>query len=462
MISKSTIESVLACALSTGGDFAEIFAEDKTSQSITLIDGKVDSLSNGRSYGVGIRVYKGLKSVYGYTNDTSHKGLEAAAKKAATVIGDLKSDTAIDIQLVERINYNIHPIGLLPSDVRADKKIALLKKMYRAAIDESNELSQIVASYLEMDQNVLIANSEGLLTRDRRVRTRTIAQAIASNANESQVGFEGPGYHMGFEVYDKTVDVEAISREAARIAVEMLHADYAPAGSMPVAIDNGFGGVIFHEACGHSLEATSVAKGTSEFTGKLGQQVASPILTAIDDGTISGAWGSQNIDDEGRPTQKNVLIENGILKSYLIDQLNARRMQMAPTASGRRESYKFAPTSRMTNTYIAPGKDSVESIIRSIDNGLYAKKMGGGSVNPATGEFNFSVREGYMVENGQITRPVRGASLIGKGSNIIKKIDMISDNLAHGTGMCGSISGSVPVFVGQPMIRVSNMTVGGK
>lgn len=462
MISKNTIESVLACALSTGGDFAEIFAEDKTSQSITLIDGKVDSLNSGRSYGVGIRVYKGLKSVYGFTNDTSVTGLEAAAKKAASVIGDLKFDDAIDIQLVERINHNNHPVGLLPSDVHTNRKIALLRKMHRAAIDQSNELSQMVANYLDMDQNVLIANSEGLLTRDRRVRTRAIAQAIASNANESQVGFEGPGYHMGFEAYDKTIDVEVIGREAARIAVEMLHADYAPAGSMPVAIDNGFGGVIFHEACGHSLEATSVAKGTSEFTGRLGQQVASPILTALDDGTISGAWGSQNIDDEGRPTQKNILIENGILKSYLIDQLNSRRMQMAPTGSGRRESYKFAPTSRMTNTYIAPGNDSVESIIRSIDSGLYAKKMGGGSVNPTTGEFNFAVLEGYMVEKGQIKRPVRGASLIGKGSNIIKKIDMISDNLAHGTGMCGSISGTVPVFVGQPMVRVSEMTVGGK
>lgn len=242
----------------------------------------------------------------------------------------------------------------------------------------------------------------------------------------------------------------------------MLHAKNCPAGNMTVAIDNGFGGVIFHEACGHSLEATSVAKGNSVFSDKLGTQIASTKVTAIDDGTLVNHWGSANIDDEGNPTQKNVLIENGILKSFMIDKLNGRRMGMKATGSSRRQSYKFAPTSRMTNTYIAAGKDNPEDIIKSIEYGLYAKKMGGGSVNPVTGEFNFAVSEGYIVKNGQIQEPVRGASLIGKGSEVLMNIDMVGNNLKQAQGMCGSVSGSIPTNVGQPMIRVKDITVGGR
>jgi len=242
----------------------------------------------------------------------------------------------------------------------------------------------------------------------------------------------------------------------------MLHADPCPAGKMPVAIDNGFGGVIFHEACGHSLEATSVAKGNSVFAGKLGQKIASDKVTAIDDGTMPNLWGSLNIDDEGMPTRRKVLIEKGILKGYMIDKLNSRRMNMEPTGSSRRESYKYAPTSRMTNTFIAAGEYSNEAIIGSISNGLYAKKMGGGSVNPVTGEFNFAVMEGYLIKNGKIDKPVRGATLIGKGHEVLMNIDMVGRDMQQAQGMCGSVSGSVPTNVGQPMIRVSEITVGGR
>ena len=272
--------------------------------------------------------------------------------------------------------------------------------------------------------------------------------------------------HNKKSLMDEPVRVTAKTRyhakEAAKTAHIMLHAKNCPAGKMPVAIDNGFGGVIFHEACGHSLEATAVAKGNSVFCDKLGQQIASSKITAIDDGTMKNHWGSSNIDDEGTPTRRNVLIENGILKSYMVDKLNARRMNTEVTGSSRRQSYKYEPTSRMTNTYIAPGEDKVEDIIKSIDDGLYAKKMGGGSVNPVTGEFNFAVSEGYLVKNGEITEPVRGASLIGKGSEILMDIDMVSDNVAQAEGMCGSKSGSIPVNVGQPMIRVKSITVGGR
>ena len=266
---------------------------------------------------------------------------------------------------------------------------------------------------------------------------------------------------MGIEMFDN-VDPEYHGREAARVAHTMLHAKNCPAGNMTVAIDNGFGGVIFHEACGHALEASAVAKGNSVFANKLGEQIASTKVTAIDDGTMANAWGSLNIDDEGNKTQRNVLIENGILKGYMIDKLNGRRMNMEATGSSRRQSYKFQPTSRMTNTYIAAGNDKADEIIKSIEDGLYAKKLGGGSVNPVTGEFNFSVQEGYLVKNGVIQEPVRGASLIGKGSEVLMDIDMVGDNFEVAQGMCGSSSGSIPTNVGQPMIRVKKMTVGGR
>lgn len=460
MLSKSIASEVLAKCLVTGGDFAEIFEDDSINNSISLIDGKVENAIGGRSYGIGIRIFKGLKSVYAYTNNNSRESLLETAYRAALALGDVK-DEAGSIILNEKKITTIHPIIYYPKDVMYDKKIAILKSAYGGAKNYNDEISQVVASYIDKEQNILIANTEGLFVQDTRVRTRLGVSAVASLGNENQTGFEGPGRHMGIEMFD-TIDPEATGIEAARIAHTMLHAKNCPAGNMTVAIDNGFGGVIFHEACGHALEATSVAKGNSVFSGKLGQQIASTKVTAIDDGTIPNAWGSLNIDDEGNKTQKNVLIENGILKGYMIDKLNARRMNMKPTGSSRRQNYCYQPTSRMTNTYIAAGTDKPEDIIKSIDNGLYAKKLGGGSVNPITGEFNFAVQEGYLVKNGVIQEPVRGASLIGKGSDVLMDIDMVGDNLELAQGMCGSSSGSISTNVGQPMIRVKKMTVGGR
>ncbi|MBO5788892.1 MAG: TldD/PmbA family protein, partial [Clostridia bacterium] len=304
-------------------------------------------------------------------------------------------------------------------------------------------------------------NTEGLYTTDRHVRTRLAVSAVASGYGENQSGSCSPGGGMGLEFFEN-VDPREIGRKAARQAVVNLGAIYCPAGQMTVAIENGFGGVIFHEACGHSLEATSVAIGASQMAGKLGQMIANPKVTAIDDGTIPGAWGSSNIDDEGTPTRRNVLIENGVLKSYMIDRLGSRRMGLPMTGNARRQGYSYAPTSRMTNTFIDNGPDKNEDIIASMENGLYCAQMGGGSVNPLTGAFNFAVTEGYLVRNGKICEAVRGASLIGTGSEIIKNIDMVGQNLATGQGMCGSSSGSIPTDVGQPLIRVSTITVGGR
>ena len=460
MISKEIASQVLSKCLITGGDFAEIFEEDSISNSIGIIDSKVENALGGRSYGIGIRIFKGFKSVYAYTNDNSLSSLLDTAYKAALALGNLKEENTIILD--NSFKYkNMHDIKIYPNTVDYQNKIKVMKEAYTSAKEYSTDISQVNVTYMDKTQNILIANTEGLYIEDERIRTRLGISAVASKGSENQTGFEGPGRAKGFEMFEE-IDPVYYGKEAARVAHTMLHAKNCPAGKMTVAIDNGFGGVIFHEACGHSLEATSVSKGNSVFSGKLNEQIASTKVTAIDDGTLANHWGSSNIDDEGNFTKKNVLIENGILKSYMIDKLNGRRMNMKPTGSSRRQSYKYAPTSRMTNTYIQAGDDKPEDIIKSIDNGLYAKKMGGGSVNPVTGEFNFSVAEGYIIKNGEIKEPVRGATLIGKGSEVLMNIDMVGNNLAQAQGMCGSVSGSIPTNVGQPMIRVKEITVGGR
>ena len=460
MISRDVASKVLSRCLITGGDFAEIFEEDSVTNSIGLIDNKVENALGGRSYGIGIRIFKGFKSVYAYTNSNSLTALLDTAHKAALALGELKEDKTVVLNNDMKFD-NIHNIKYFPNSIGYDKKTKIMKDAYKSAKEYHEEITKVSVSYIDKEQNVLIANTEGIYVEDKRVRTRLSISAIASNGIENQIVHEGPGAHKGFELFEE-IDPAYYGREAAKSAYTMLHAKNCPAGKMTVAIDNGFGGVIFHEACGHSLEATSVAKGNSTFCGKLGGQIASTKVTAIDDGTIPNYWGSINIDDEGTPAQKNVLIENGILKSYMVDKLNGRRMGMKPTGNSRRQSYKFAPTSRMTNTYIANGDDTPEEIIKSISQGLYAKKLGGGSVNPITGEFNFAVQEGYLVKNGEIQEPVRGASLIGKGNEILMNIDMVGNNMSQAQGMCGSSSGSIPVNVGQPMLRVKEITVGGR
>ena len=459
MIARDVCQRVLRFAVSTGADYAEIFAENTVNNSISMIANKVDNIRNTVIAGAAVRVYKGLRSVMATTIDTSESGLIRCAQKAADALG--QGSAQIEIVLRERLFGDIHPVITCPTSVSNKEKIDILKAGYFAAKEYDESVVQATGSLLDVDHNILIATSEGLYTQDRQIRTRMAISAVADKGTGTQTGFFGPGRRMGLEMFD-FIDPKAVGVRAAKQAVTMAGAGYCPAGVMPVAIANGFGGVIFHEACGHGLEASSVAYGQSVFAGKLGQQIANPKVTAIDDGTIPGAWGSINIDDEGTPAQKNVLIENGILKSYMIDKFNGRRMGMASTGSSRRQSYAYTPTSRMTNTYIANGEDKNEDIIASMEYGLYAASMGGGSVNPTTGEFNFAVNEGYIVRNGVVCEPVRGASLVGKGSDCIMNIDMVGNDMEMGQGMCGSSSGSVPTNVGQPLIRVSSITVGGR
>ncbi|MEG0069843.1 TldD/PmbA family protein [Cetobacterium sp.] len=459
MLAKSLIEDILNEALLTGGDFAEVFIESKSGDSFYMVDGKVEQAISGKDYGIGIRIFKGLFSVYAYTNDMNPTNLIKTAQKASKAIKGTRED--IVINLIKKEVEDRNKIIIAPASVLKEDKIAVMRESYEAAKNFDECISQVRINYSDSSQNVLIANSEGVWAEDKRTRSRIGIESIASDMNDMQTGSYRPGASKGFEFF-KEIDVKEYAREASRIAKTALGAKYAPSGKMPVIIENEFGGVIFHEACGHGLEATSVAKGLSVFAGKLGEKVASDVVSAVDDGTLSNEWGSSNIDDEGTPTKRNLLIENGILKGYMIDKLNGRRMGMESTGSARRESYKYAPTSRMTNTFILNGNSSLEDMLQGVENGIYAKYMGGGSVNPSTGDFNFSIMEGYIIRDGKIEEPVRGATLIGNGPETLKKIDMVGNNLAHGQGMCGSVSGSIPANVGQPRVKIQNMVIGGR
>jgi TldD protein len=459
MLDKILIEDILLEALSTGGDFAEIFLEEKLGTGLFMIDGKVERSLSGRDFGVGIRIFKELFSVYAYTNDVTRESLLATSRKAAQAVVGTKSD--LTINLIKQEIENKHKIIMPPDQIRKSEKVDIMKRAHIAASSYDECISQVRINYSDSVQNIMVANSEGLWTKDKRTRSRIGVESVASKDGEMQTGSYRPGALKGFEFFDQ-INIEDCGIEASRIAKTMIDAKYCPSGKFPVIIDNEFGGVIFHEACGHGLEATSVAKGNSVFADKLGEKVASDLVSAVDDGTLSNEWGSANIDDEGTPTKRNLLIENGILKGYMIDKLNGRRMGMESTGSARRESYKYAPTSRMTNTFILGGKSKLDLMISNTEDGIYARRMGGGSVNPTTGDFNFSVMEGYLIKNGKITEPVRGATLIGNGPEVLKKIDMVGDNLAHGQGMCGSVSGSIPANVGQPAIRIGQMTIGGR
>jgi TldD protein len=459
MLKKELITQILEVGMARGADFAEVFVEEKRTNNLQMVGGLVEKATSAHVRGVGIRLAKKLQSVYGYTNQFTPEAMLSLAE-------NLSKSFSGEATLVQPLNEpeigQKHRVKINPKDVSEADKVALMKKAHEAAIGVDEVIQQVKILLLDSVQTVQIANSEGRHVIDERVRVRIHINAIAAKDNVMQTGGESPGSGKGYEFLFEDIDVAQCARDAAITAKTMLYAKECPSGVMPVIINNEFGGVIFHEACGHSLEATSVAKNASVFCGKLNQVVASPMVTAIDDGTIENAWGSANYDDEGYPQQRRILIENGVLKSYMVDFLNARRMDHTPTGSSRRESYKYQPTSRMSNTFIDNGTATFDEIIANTSYGLFAKKMGGGSVNPGTGDFNFAVSEGYLIRDGKIAEPVRGASLVGNGADILMKIDMIGNNLASAQGMCGSASGSIPANVGQPTIRVSAITVGGK
>lgn len=456
---KKQILSILNAALKSGGDYSELFFDDTNSKNIILEDGKVTKASTSNVYGCGIRILKKDKCVYGYTNDISYSNL---LKLANTLKDSFTGKQEREVKTLTTVKSKGKNKPKLPFEsVAIQEQIDLLKKAYQEAKDYDPRIGKVDVRYNFNTQNVTIYNSDGKIVKDSRTRGRCYIIAIAFKPGSMQTGGRGPGAQKGFEFFKEEIDLMEIARDAARTAITMLDAEECPSGQMPVIIDNGFGGVIFHEACGHGLEASSVSKNLSVFSGKKGQKVASSIVNAYDDGTIDGAWGSGNFDDEGNKTRRNQLIKNGVLTSYLVDNFNGRAMNEKGNGACRRESYKYQPTSRMSNTFIANGKSTKEEIFAATKFGLYAAKLGGGSVNPATGDFNFAVNEGYLVENGKITKPVKGATLIGNGASILFNIDMIANNLEREQGMCGASSGSIPADVGQPTIRVKSILVGG-
>lgn len=459
MISKKVAVQVLNEALTTGGDFAEIFLEETYSSSLEVDSGKTQPPSSKIAYGAGIRILKKLQSVYGYTNDTSLKGLLTLASKLAVSFNGSQDLFVKDIKTVSVRGK--HKIAKPLDSVSTQEKLALLKKGDEVMRNFDSRIVRTVAVLVMNDRNIEIFNSDGKHFTDHQERVRFVLQAIAMAPGAFETGYTGPGAHSGFD-FVEGLDIEKEAREVADLAIRKLSAKDCPSGVMPVVIGNGFGGVIFHEACGHPLEASAVSKGLSPFANKIGQQIAHTAVTAIDDGTIPNAWGSNNIDDEGNPTHRNVLIKDGILQDYLIDRFNGRRMGRESNGAGRRQSYKYEPTSRMSNTYIDKGPYTPEEIIQSVKLGLYAKKLGGGSVNPTTGDFNFAADEAYIIRDGKICDLVKGATLIGTGAEILMKIDMVANDLDRAQGMCGAASGSIPVDVGQPTLRVSSITVGGQ
>ena len=457
-INETLAKEILEVALSTGGDFAEVYMEKTTNEVLRLHSGKLSTANVSKVKGAAIRIIKGELEVNSSITDCTYENLLKAAK---TLAGSFNDKKHVEVQpfVEKKVELVVSPKNVRGNDI--SREVNLLKTASDTIYAYSKEIVQVICNLTKMEKRIFVFASDSTWQTDYRCNTRLSCQAVASDGKEMETGFDSFGRNQGMEMFDD-FDVVPFAKQVAHDAVEMLHAEPMQGGEMPVVINNGFGGVILHEACVHGLEATSVAKGMSVFCNKLGQKVASDIVNAVDDGTNLNAWGSINVDDEGTPSKCNVLIENGILKSYLVDKRNSKKMNHPITGSSRRESYKYQTTSRMTNTYFLNGKSTFDEIIKSTEKGLFAEKMGGGSVNPATGEFNFAVQVGYMIENGKITKPVKGATLVGSGKDVLLHIDMIGDNLSCGYGMCGSMSGSVPTIVGQPTIRVSKMTVGGK
>jgi TldD protein len=459
MLNPNVIERVLTAALTFGGDFSEVYVERTKSSSLTAINGVIESASTGIDLGIGIRVLKGIRSVYVYSNDISEETLVRLAQNASRSLFETPDKQHVIMN--DCMIYNSSRPLILPLSVSQKTKADVLRLASSRAKAFNEMITQTSSSYADIDRDIIIANSDGNYVTDHRVRTRFMIDAVATLGDEKQTGYFAPGGNGGFE-FIESLPIETLADDAARVAVTMATAGPCPSGRFPVVIGNGFGGVIFHEACGHALEASSVGIGASVFVGKMGTRIASDIVTAIDDPTMDGEWGSFSVDDEAVVPERHVLIQDGILKGYLIDRIGARRMNTTPNGAGRRQNYRFAPTSRMSNTFIDAGADTHDQIIKDTPYGIYAANMGGGSVDPSTGEFNFSVNEAYMIRDGKLAEPVRGATLIGKGHEILMNIDRVGNNRKFAQGMCGSYSGSVPTNVGQPTIRVSEITVGGQ
>jgi TldD protein len=460
VLEESLIQRVLGEALRTGGDFAEVFAEDKRSTSARLDDGKVEELSSGRDRGAGIRVVVGETTGFAHTADLSEAGLSAAAAAAAAAAkGGGGGTRVIDLTRITAPAPN--GVAVYPEDIAKAAKVELLTRADAAARREGGAISQVSARVADTRRKILVANSDGLLAGDDQVKTLFSVSCVASGDTGMQTGYESVGLTIGWELFDR-LDVEEHARKVARQALTKLAARPAPSGTMPVVIGPGGGGVLFHEACGHGLEADLVGKGASVFKGRKGELVASPLVTLVDDGTMGEEWGCFAIDDEGTPAQRNVLIQDGVLTDYMYDFLRSRKEGRERSGNGRRQSYQHLPMVRMTNTYLLGGKDDPADLLAGTESGVYIKALGGGQVNTATGDFVFGMSEAYLIEGGQITEPLREGNLIGNGPQVLTMIDGVGDDFAMGPpGMCGKDGQGVPVGDGTPTLKVRELTIGG-
>jgi TldD protein len=455
LLDPAVAERVIARALANGGEFAEVFVERRSGLTLAIDESRIESVQTGAEEGAGVRVLSGGTTYFAHVDGLDPADIERAADEAAAALrGDRTEPRPLSAE--ER---SPQPIERPPGDVPAARKAELLRELDERARSAGGEIAQAMASYGEARREVAVANSTGLLGGDDRTRVRIGAQAVARRGDRVETGAETLGGHRGFELFDD--DPAAIAASAARKALVLLDAGPAPTGSMPVVVGGGFGGVLFHEMTGHGLEADHVQKGASVYAGKLGEAVAQPLLTAYDDGRMPGEWGSDAIDDEGTPTQKTKVIEDGRLVSLLYDRQHAERDHAAPTGNGRRESFRYLPIPRMTNTYIAPGEAEPEAIIADVEQGFYAVSFAGGQVDPATGDFVFGVNEGYLIEGGKVTRPCRGATLVGNCLQALAAIDAVGNDFWMKTGMCGKGGQKVPVGTGQGHVRIASMTVGG-
>jgi TldD protein len=459
VIEEAVVSRVLGAALKTGGEFAEVFAEDKRSSSARFDDGKIEELGSGRDRGAGIRVVVGDTTGFAHTADLSEAGLLAAAEAAAAAARGGGGGTR-EVALT-RAGVTPQPVGERPEEVAKATKVDLLQRADEVARSHGDAIKQVSASYGDSRRQILVANSDGLLASDDQTRTLFVVGVVAAGDTGMQTGRRSIGHTMGFELFDR-YQVEDLAREAAEQALTKLKARPAPSGSLPVVIGKGGGGVLFHEACGHGLEADHIQKNVSVFAGRVGQQVASPLVTIVDDGTFANEWGTFAIDDEGTPAQRNVLIEDGILTDYMWDQLRARKEGRKLSGNGRRQSYKHLPMVRMTNTVLTNRDASPDDIIADTPNGVYVAHLGGGQVNTATGDFVFGMTEAYLIEDGKITEPLREGNLIGNGPKVLELIDAVADDFEMGPpGTCGKDGQGVPVGDGVPTLRVSALTVGG-
>lgn len=456
MLDKALLAEVIGLAYGQGLDLAEIYVEEKQAGNIWLEDNRVEKINSGREKGAGIRVVKDYNTAYVYTNDLSRQGLIKAAALARDAFGGLANFQQSVINWQERTA----PLRLGCRRMDWEERIELIMEANQAARGVSRLIRQVMIAAADVQKHIQIANSRGEYIEEQRSRVRLLVNTVAENKGKIQTGYESIGGVGGWELLEQ-VSLSRLALKAAELSVRMLSAPPAPAGKMPVVMSSEAGGTMVHEACGHGLEADLVQKGLSVYKNNLGQKVAADCVSVIDDATLNDKYGSYTFDDEGSRGQRTILIENGILKTYLYDWLSARRDGVASTGNGRRESYQHKPVVRMSNTLIAPGQHNPEDIIASTPHGLLVKKMGGGQVNTTNGDFVFDVQEGYLIQDGQIKHPVRGATLIGNGPLVLSNIDRVGHDLGFSLGVCGKDGQGVPVADAQPTIRIKELTVGG-